>query len=52
VVDLVNKLELEQADGLTGRTTEQLLKLDLLVLDKFGYLPFSKNGGALLFPLN
>jgi DNA replication protein DnaC len=51
VVDLVNKLEREQADGLAGRTTEQLLKLDLLVLDELGYLPFSENGGALLFHL-
>jgi DNA replication protein DnaC len=51
VVDLVNKLEREQADGLAGRTTEKLLKLDLLVLDELGYLPFSKNGGALLFHL-
>jgi DNA replication protein DnaC len=27
------------------------LKLDLLVLDELGYLPFSKNSGALLFHL-
>lgn len=51
VVDLVNKLEKEQADGLAGRTTEQLVKVDLLILDELGYLPFSKNGGALLFHL-
>ena len=51
VVDLVNKLEREQADGLAGRTTEQLLRMDLVVMDELGYLPFSKNGGALLFHL-
>ncbi|ABK45214.1 IstB domain protein ATP-binding protein [Magnetococcus marinus MC-1] len=51
VVDLVNRLEREQADGLAGRLANQLVKMDLLVLDELGYLPFSKNGGALLFHL-
>lgn len=51
VVDLVNKLEREQADGLAGRLANQLVKMDLLVLDELGYLPFSRNGGALLFHL-
>lgn len=51
VVDLVNKLEREQTDGLAGRLMEQLLRTDLLVLDELGYLPFSKSGGALLFHL-
>jgi DNA replication protein DnaC len=40
-VDLVNALEL----------AERLLRLDLLILDELGYLPFSPSGGALLFHL-
>jgi DNA replication protein DnaC len=51
VVNLVNQLEREQADGKTGRMTERLLRVNLVVLDELGYLPFSKNGGALLFHL-
>ncbi|ABK45192.1 IstB domain protein ATP-binding protein [Magnetococcus marinus MC-1] len=51
VVDLVNKLEREQADGLAGRLAEKLLRTHLLVLDELGYRPFSKTGGALLFHL-
>ncbi|MDP6526715.1 MAG: ATP-binding protein, partial [Kiritimatiellia bacterium] len=51
VVDLVNRLEREVADGKTGRTAEQLIRLDLVVLDELGYLPFARNGGQLLFHL-
>ena len=50
-VDLVNQLEREQADGLSGRMAAKLLRVNLVVLDELGYLPFSKNGGALLFHL-
>jgi DNA replication protein DnaC len=31
--------------------TERLLRLDLVIPDKLGYLPFSPSGGALLFHL-
>ena len=34
-----------------GHLAEQLLRLDLVILDELGYLPFSASGGALLFPL-
>ena len=34
-----------------GRIATSLLRLDLVVLDELGYLPFSKAGGALLFHL-
>ena len=34
-----------------GQLAERLLRLDLVVLDELGYLPFSPSGGALLFHL-
>jgi DNA replication protein DnaC len=51
VVDLVNQLEQEQTQGHAGRLARRLLGLDAVVLDELGYLPFSHNGGALLFHL-
>jgi len=50
-VDLVNALEREKADGRAGRMADNLARLDLLILDELGYLPFSQAGGALLFHL-
>lgn len=51
LVDLANQLEQEKLTGNAGRLAAQSEKLDLLVLDELGYLPFSKNGGQLLFHL-
>ena len=51
VVDLVNKLEAEGRAGRQGRTAEQLCRLDFIVLDELGYLPFAQSGGQLLFHL-
>lgn len=51
VVDLVNKLEAEGRAGRQGRTAEQLCRLDFIVLDELGYLPFAQSGGRLLFHL-
>jgi len=51
VVDLVNQLEQEKLAGRGGKLAESLARLDLVVLDELGYLPFSKNGGQLLFHL-
>ena len=51
VVDLVNQLEQEKMAGRGGKLTESLSRLHLVVLDELGYLPFSKNGGQLLFHL-
>ena len=51
VVDLVNQLETEKLSGRGGKLAESLIRLDLVVLDELGYLPFSKNGGQLLFHL-
>lgn len=49
VVDLVNQLEQEKMAGKGGRLADNLCRFDLVVLDELGYLPFSKNGGQLLF---
>lgn len=51
VVDLVNALEQEKAQGRAGRIAASLLRMDAVVLDELGYLPFSQTGGALLFHL-
>jgi DNA replication protein DnaC len=51
VVDLVNQLEQEKLAGRGGKLAESLCRLDLVVLDELGYLPFSKSGGQLLFHL-
>ena len=50
-VELVNALEQEKAKGKAGQIAESLTKLDLVILDELGYLPFSASGGALLFHL-
>jgi DNA replication protein DnaC len=50
-VDLVNALEQEKALNKAGQLPERLLRLDLVILDELGYLPFSPSGGALLFHL-
>jgi hypothetical protein len=50
-VDLVNALEQEKAMNRAGQLAERLLRLDLVILDELGYLPFSSSGGALLFHL-
>ena len=46
-VDLVNALEHEKLMGKPGRIALSLSRLDLVVLDELGYLPFSQVGGAL-----
>jgi hypothetical protein len=50
-VELVNALEQEKALGKAGKLAEMLTKVDLVILDELGYLPFSSSGGALLFHL-
>jgi DNA replication protein DnaC len=50
-VDLVNALEQEKTQGRAGRIALSLARMDLVVLDELGYLPFSQAGGALLFHL-
>ena len=51
VVDLVNRLETETRAGRQGRLAEHLTRMDFIVLDELGYLPFAQSGGQLLFHL-
>jgi DNA replication protein DnaC len=51
VVDLVNRLESETRAGRQGRFAEYLTRMDFVVLDELGYLPFAQSGGQLLFHL-
>jgi DNA replication protein DnaC len=51
VVDLVNQLDAERRAGRAGHLANRLLNQDAIVLDELGYLPFSADGGALLFHL-
>ena len=51
VVDLVNRLESEARAGRQGRIADYLIRMDFVVLDELGYLPFAQVGGQLLFHL-
>ncbi|MFT6905094.1 MAG: DNA replication protein DnaC [Oleiphilaceae bacterium] len=50
-IELVNALEQEKREGKAGRIANRLISSDLVILDGLGYLPFSKDCGALLFHL-
>jgi len=49
-VDLVNALEQEKASGKAGRIATSLLRMDIVILDELGYLPFSQTGGGSQVP--
>ena len=51
VVDLVNKLDAEARDDRQGRIADLLCRMDFVILDELGYLPFAQTGGQLLFHL-
>jgi len=51
VVDLVNRLEAETRNGRQGRLADHLTRIDFVILDELGYLPFAQSGGQLLFHL-
>ncbi len=51
LVDLVNKLDAEARAERQGRTADLISRLDFLILDELGYLPFAQTGGQLLFHL-
>jgi len=51
VVDLVNRLETETRNGRQGRIADHLTRMDFIILDELGYLPFAQSGGQLLFHL-
>ena len=48
-VELVNVLEQEKLNARQGRLANRMTHIDLVILDELGYLPFSQDGGALLF---
>lgn len=49
IVDLANELEREKQTGKSGGIVRSMLRHDCIILDELGYLPFSRNGGQLLF---
>lgn len=51
VVDLVNHLETETRNGKQGRMADYLTRLDFIIFDELGYLPFAQAGGQLIFHL-
>lgn len=51
VVDLVNRLETETRGGKQGRLADYMTRLDFVILDELGDLPFAQSGGQLLFHL-
>ncbi|NOR39942.1 MAG: cell division protein ZapE [Gammaproteobacteria bacterium] len=52
LVDLANQLEQEKLNDKGGRLANRLARYtELVVFDELGYLPFSKNGGQLIFHL-
>lgn len=51
VVDLVNRLETETRGGKQGRLADYMTRLDFVILEELGYLPFAQSGGQLLFHL-
>ena len=51
VLDLVNRLESEARAGRQGRLADYLTRMDFVVLDELGYLPFAQTSGQLLFHL-
>jgi DNA replication protein DnaC len=50
-IDLVNRLEAETRAGRQGRIADYLTRMDFVILDELGYLPFAQSGGQLLFHL-
>ncbi len=42
VVDLVNRLETEARNGKQGRLAEFITRLDFVIMDELGYLPFAQ----------
>jgi DNA replication protein DnaC len=51
VASLVNELVAANHELRISKVTKQITKLDLVVLDELGFIPFSKEGSQLLFQL-
>src|ERR1700746_555670 len=49
VVDLVNRLEAETRNARQGRIADHLARMDFVILDELGYLPFAPAGCPPLF---
>jgi len=47
VVDLVNRLKTETLSDKQGRMADDLTRMDFVILDELGYLPFAQSGGQL-----
>src|SRR5690606_7121512 len=45
-VDLVNRLEAEARTGQPARIADHLCRLDLVILDELGYLPFALSAAS------
>ena len=45
----MNRLEAEGRAGRQGRLADFMTRLDFVILDELGYLPFAQAGGQLLF---
>jgi DNA replication protein DnaC len=45
-IDLANRLEAESRASKAGALASQLARVDLVVLDELGYLPFPQSGGS------
>ena len=45
VVDLVNRLEAETRNARQGRIADHLARMDFVIFDELGYLPFAQAGG-------
>ena len=45
--DLVNRLETETRGSKQGRKADHLTRLDVVILDEPGYLPFAQSAGQL-----
>lgn len=50
-LDMINLLLKEQSEGTNGKLVAKLLRVNFVVIDELGYIPFPKSGGALLFHL-
>jgi len=48
-VDLTNELLEQHQKGQAGKMIKKIAKVDLLILDELGYIPFSKKAAELLF---
>jgi len=44
-------VETETRNGRQGRLANHLTRMDFIILDELGYLPFAQSGGQLLFHL-